>query len=1133
MDDSARIEKERQKFRRQLANIDDLEDPLDVYDQYVQWTLQTYGEHNPNSGLRDLLGQATRAFMNDPVYKTDLRYLKFWTLYAGQVDRPAAFDIYANLLTREIGTSFSLLYEGYAALLEVDGQWKDAENIYRQGIRRQARPLDRLRKRYQEFQRRSPLTNSKLQRASAQSHRVSSPAPASSSASNPSLASVSSSTSGSLSSSRNISEDLCQTRELRYALMLAPRDPGKRPEKYHFDLSLLYTKESGEYCIQEARARAMGLLGKKWPPPPEALQDSQDSFVDASSDSTIIPTDFNDDGVKSMVRQNMFEPTVTINTRAALEDVFGMYNSPDRTRVLPGSKNAPLKQVRLSSAGITPRTPAIHNDENATGKGKAQASTPAFRPYVDENAHSGRTPSVKISPLNDENRASSSSRPLSTKDSSLDPGINSSKTNISGSLFPSKVFTPVETKPTPSRDVFTAEIHDDLLPGRSETALVTEDVKTPFKVFSRPPEQSGNAFTPKTPSGVFVPFVDPKPAFTPFRDAAPTFTPYSDQKSKPVSQPLQPRLLQSVEEATVYEDQESSSSDNIDDEEEEEDDHIIEQEQYEVTPQHVPDTGFEEEDSYEQIPLGGRFGRFNVMTPITERTFEFTTSTRGSATPSERLQVLNETGGRRLGNVFTPQHQDEHGAVIAAERLAAELKEEEEREGDEPLEPLRLSAYLPPQDSPGIAVIEEKTGTMSLGDTLALGAQFRPPNPCNPFDPPIMKNLLSRIPSDAHFYDLRDRESNKLDVLQKFAKKSRKTSGSGNTGVLDVASSLSLELDGHKFSVLEKLGEGGFGAVFKAQDIGAGAASEDFDDLEEDDEENLSMVALKVVKPRNTWEYHVLRRLHSVMPVSLRRSIILPHALYAFQDESFLVLDLCQQGTLLSTVNNAGAAGVSQQGACLDELLVIFFTVELLRLLETMHRAGFIHGDLKIDNCLLRLEEVPGGAAAWSSVYSAAGEGGWSYKGLKVIDFGRTVDTRLFPQNQTYIADWPTDDRDCFEARENRPWTFQTDYFGLVGIIYCMLFGKYITASAINSTSGTHKLSTPLKRYWQTDLWNRLFHVLLNPCSVRPDGQLPVSEELGALREEMEAWLRANCNRASGTLKGLLKKLEVSSYTAS
>jgi checkpoint serine/threonine-protein kinase len=335
---------------------------------------------------------------------------------------------------------------------------------------------------------------------------------------------------------------------------------------------------------------------------------------------------------------------------------------------------------------------------------------------------------------------------------------------------------------------------------------------------------------------------------------------------------------------------------------------------------------------------------------------------------------------------------------------------------------------------------------------------------------------------------------------------------------------------------LDKLGEGGFGAVFAAKEVKD--EDESFVEDEDDDADGSSMVAVKVVKPRNLWEFHILRRVHYALPSHLRRSVVLPHDLYAYRDESFLILDLCPQGTLLDIVNRASQAGISQQGACLDELLVMFFTIELLRLIEGIHGAGFIHGDLKIDNCLLRLEDLPGGAAALSSIYSPSGEQGWSYKGIKLIDFGRTIETKLFPAGQQFIADWPVDAKDCLEMRENRPWTYQADYYGLAGIVYCLLFGKYIEASSVMvasqmsaGSSPTYKISTPFKRYWQNNIWSDLFDILLNPGSVRADGQLPLCEELGAVRKEMEAWLQSNCNRSSGTLKGLLKKIEVSVYS--
>jgi len=705
-----------------------------------------------------------------------------------------------------------------------------------------------------------------------------------------------------------------------------------------------------------------------------------------------------------------------------------------------------------------------------------------------------------------------------------------------------RVFTPAQKPPplAPLREVFTDQHgepqpkakltheraksqHDtpssaDDGPVRTPafTPFIDQDAKTSFKVFSRPPEQSENAITPKVPSPAAYPPFSRKPTFTPFRDGSAAFTPYVEQEAKLESTGF-PEEVVELQETSI---------------ERQETDHYEEDDGYEdeaeTDGQHHPqpltdpyDDGYEDAESYQdEIPLGGRFGNFNVMTPIAERTWEFTSSTRGVSTPSERPRHTSiiEEG---YENVFVPPQRDERAAVTVAEQLAAELREDLSEDDGKRLDPFVPHVVSSPNK------LREKMAQLRLTHTPSLNAIFRPPNPCNPFDPSVMANLLSQIPPDPHCYDLGDRDSSVLDGLQRFAKKSSRKTG-------DPPSDFPVVLDGHKFSISEKLGEGGFGAVFKAKDMGAKRRDEDGSDdsLEDDSEEEGSVVALKVVKPRNLWEYHVLRRLHSALPVPSRRSVILPHALYAFRDESFLILNYCPQGTLLQIVNGAVAANVSQQGACLDELLVVFFTIELLRLIEACHDAGFIHGDLKIDNCLLRLEDVPGGGAAWDSAYQPSGEGGWSCKGLKVIDFGRTIDTRLFPSGQQYMADWDTDDRDCFEIRENRPWTYQTDYFGLAGIVYCMLFGKYIQASSVTTVSNDdgggkrYKISTAFKRYWQTDLWTRLFDMLLNPCLIKPNGYLPVSQELGDLRREMESWLQGNCNRSIGTLKGLLKKVE-------
>lgn len=116
------LARQRQEFEARLKAIGDEDDPLSVYVQYVDWIVNNYGGQNKSSGLASLLGQATSAFKHDSLYKTDLRYLRLWTLYARQLERPQALLIFASLLKRGIGTSYSLLYEEYANVLEVDGK---------------------------------------------------------------------------------------------------------------------------------------------------------------------------------------------------------------------------------------------------------------------------------------------------------------------------------------------------------------------------------------------------------------------------------------------------------------------------------------------------------------------------------------------------------------------------------------------------------------------------------------------------------------------------------------------------------------------------------------------------------------------------------------------------------------------------------------------------------------------------------------------------------------------------------------------------------------------------------------------------------------------------------------------------
>jgi serine/threonine protein kinase len=73
----------------------------------------------------------------------------------------------------------------------------------------------------------------------------------------------------------------------------------------------------------------------------------------------------------------------------------------------------------------------------------------------------------------------------------------------------------------------------------------------------------------------------------------------------------------------------------------------------------------------------------------------------------------------------------------------------------------------------------------------------------------------------------------------------------------------------------------------------------------------------------------------------------------------------------------------------MDEAVVMYYAMELLRIVEELHRCHIIHTDIKPDNLVVRDSRPQGG---WEA-YGAKAE-----PGLTLIDFGRVVDLALLPQ---------------------------------------------------------------------------------------------------------------------------------------
>lgn len=145
----------RLEYENELQSIGESDDPLDVYDRYVKWTLNAYpsAQATPESGLLPLLERATKSFLSSSHYRNDPRYLRLWLHYV-RLFSDAPRETFAFLARHKIGESLALFYEEFAGWLEGAGRWSQADEVYRLGIDREARPVERLARKYNEFQQR-------------------------------------------------------------------------------------------------------------------------------------------------------------------------------------------------------------------------------------------------------------------------------------------------------------------------------------------------------------------------------------------------------------------------------------------------------------------------------------------------------------------------------------------------------------------------------------------------------------------------------------------------------------------------------------------------------------------------------------------------------------------------------------------------------------------------------------------------------------------------------------------------------------------------------------------------------------------------------------------------------------------
>ncbi|KAL9117687.1 MAG: hypothetical protein Q9187_005774, partial [Circinaria calcarea] len=1177
----------RQEYELEIIAISDSDDPLDIYDRYVKWTLNAYPstQATPESQLRPLLERATKAFQAAAHYKNDPRYLKLWLTYI-RLFSDAPRETFAYLARHNIGEGLALFYEEFAAWLEGAGRWSQAEEVYKLGIEREARPTERLLRKFGEFQHRFEQRPRDADEPSSPALPTIRPAlvakldPFASSTpvpTDPQASRLASAVSSS-STSRSGRQKIAIFSDADAPASNAKLGLGETSKGWDNIGSI---KDRKKENTMEARPWVGETLkaGKKIGAAPKLMV-----FKDASV-STI--TDTNETHFPALADQQQVPNPKTGKIDRVFVNLEAVYPNRDNP-----NEEYSFEELRAKSRGWLEMRWAKEQEEEVvddTGSsaeryplrelpefeteelvdlGAKESKKKGLTVFNDENEHisretvhtkeavrevnNGRLKKMKVMEVKGETQT----RPKLKRKNSAEPTMTLHTRAATDDILdifnqPLRNLGPIGSHPDSGGE---SDYDDDDYTsagestgtGRVSTTTDIRDNETGIGGFSLPEvtearsvgEWSDFTSSKHIPNGEEIELDEnirdcldkiqisdrERPAHN--QDEEELVTPVSP-KSKTSS--LQPKFVP------------------------------IPPEDYDAPVGPYRDA----------LQLGQN--RLPFMTPIVEKTESSMVLPTGR---EEKDYFSSKTPSRRKGEK-TPTIPDIDDVLLSS-----------------PFQEIVNDASV---DRQNVRQVEH----VLKPETRKIGTSSKKPAPrkegkgpiikdlqCNPVDESIRKTILDNLQVSLStydgFHDYRPQTFNKAPEIRKFIKalaKVSKNASERTTTNLSIPPTIRFPHPSSKpYTIKRELGKGAFAPVYLAEQVTTGNNVNDDEYVLvepsslQDSRNPLQprFSAIKCESPPTPWEFYIMSTAHRRLGLSrATESLAKPYGMHLFADEGYLIEEYRDQGTLLDLVNIARADTSSSSNGVLDEAVVMFFTIELLRTVEALHSQGLLHGDLKADNCLVRLK--PSLASSGNSSYSPTGANGWSSLGLLLIDFGRGIDLRCFSPTVQFIADWKTGTQDCAEMREMRPWTWQVDYWGVAAIVHLLLFGKWIedvvekptekangcegdggVAGALGTGAKRYRLKEGLKRYWQVELWTAFFETLMNPGrvnlsaslskseseseggsgsgsgsingSVNASANQPVWQRLRPVRTAMESWLEREGDRRD--LRGKLRRLE-------
>jgi checkpoint serine/threonine-protein kinase len=338
-------------------------------------------------------------------------------------------------------------------------------------------------------------------------------------------------------------------------------------------------------------------------------------------------------------------------------------------------------------------------------------------------------------------------------------------------------------------------------------------------------------------------------------------------------------------------------------------------------------------------------------------------------------------------------------------------------------------------DSNEVSTLNETTST-NLNDTILQAIR-------NPFDSEIKHRLLIRTGLE---YLKSKNDYFNIKAMAPMIKEKYQITLGGNFG----------------FKVSNKIGKGSYAVIYKI------VSKEKW-------------LALKVDRQATAWEFYVTEKFHErldnlrelgQMGIDVRKSFIKIKHFTKFTDGCFSVMDYYKLGSLLNLINYH-----TNQNP-IPYWFVLYMTLEMLNILDFLHKCKILHADIKPDNFLI--DQLPSDLDFFEANRT---------KCLVLIDFNRSIDQTLLPDQTEFFAKVDNKSLLCCEMKSDRSWSSQIDFYGVLFSVHCMMYRKYMT---ILQENNRNKISEKHPRNFDK-LYARFFDTYLN---------VPSAADLPDLRKE-------------------------------